>query len=355
MTVERTGLVVLPCLDGWEEQWDGLVDRSPLPSPFLRSWWLKGTGGAHRRFLLVVEGGRLLGGLALEEERRHGMARIQMMGGGRLCPDHLDLLAAPGHEDTTVGLFRGWFERPGGRLIDLQGVRAGSRLAEALPGHARCRPGAAAPWTPLAGGVDAYLATLPSSFRRTIRRATARLAANGARHRMRRGPSAVRSLPIFGALHQAQWAGRSEFMPGFGRFAVGFELGAQADEAVVHELATDEEVISIVLAFEVAGRVSLYQSARLLDPRWRDATTVLLAAVIDDACGRGFTEVDFLRGEEPYKGRFAPRRRAMCRLLAGHGGAARAASASTAALSSAGVAAVRYVRAGRSRMGRDTP
>src|SRR5262249_18446851 len=81
----------------------------------------------------------------------------------------------------------------------------------------------------------------------------------------------------------------------------------------------DNVVVATVTAFEVAGRVSLYQSARLTGRRWRDATTVLLAAIIDDACARGFNEVDFLRGDEPYKGRFAPNHREMLRLVAGKG------------------------------------
>lgn len=69
--------------------------------------------------------------------------------------------------------------------------------------------------------------------------------------------------------------------------------------------------------------MSLYQSARLTDRRWRDATTVLLAAIIDDACARGLSEVDFLRGDEPYKGRFTPNHREMFRLVAGQGAVGR--------------------------------
>jgi hypothetical protein len=56
-------------LNGWAAQWDQLVDSSPLPSPFLRSWWLTGAGGPGSHFLLVVNGAHLLGGLALE--KRH--------------------------------------------------------------------------------------------------------------------------------------------------------------------------------------------------------------------------------------------------------------------------------------------
>jgi hypothetical protein len=120
----------------------------------------------------------------------------------------------------------------------------------------------------------------------------------------------------------------------------------------VHELGNDDLVVATVTAFEVADRVSLYQSARLTDRRWRDATTVLLAAIIDDACTRGFTEVDFLRGDEPYKGRFAPDHRQMLRLVAGQGVVGRLGGATQAATLHATQTAVRCVRFGRAAVAR---
>ncbi len=117
---------------------------------------------------------------------------------------------------------------------------------------------------------------------------------------------------------------------------------------VVHELGTDNLVIATVMAFEMAGRVSLYQSARLTDPRWRDATTVLLAGIIDNACVRRFTEVDFLRGDEPYKSRFAPNRREMFRLVAGKGAVGRLGYVTRAATFHTTQTAARFVRFGRS-------
>ena len=125
-----TSLLDVPNLNGWAAQWDQLVDASPLPSPFLRSWWLTGAGGPGRQFLLVVDGAHLLGGLALE--KRHPLLSVRMMGDGSLCPDHLDLLVAPGHEAAVVSLLRGWLCRPGERLLDLKGIRAGS--SGACPG-----------------------------------------------------------------------------------------------------------------------------------------------------------------------------------------------------------------------------
>ena len=343
-------LLDVPDLSGWAAQWDQLVDSSPLPSPFLRSWWLTGVGGPGRHFLLVIDGAHLLGGLAVEQ--RHPMLSVRMMGSGPLCPDHLDLLAAPGHEAVVVSLLRDWLCRHGGRLLDLQGIRAGSRLIEALPGRVRRQPMAVAPFTPLPGNPTAYRATLHAQFRKNLRVSAKRLAAEGMTHQAIRGQAVFPRLEILRELHQSQWGSRSDFLPVFDRFAAGFAGGCAADEVAVHELGNDDLVVATVTAFEVADRVSLYQSARLTDRRWRDATTVLLAAIIDDACTRGFTEVDFLRGDEPYKGRFAPDHRQMLRLVAGQGVVGRLGSVTQAAKLHATQTAVQCVRFGRAAVAR---
>ena len=248
------------------------------------------------------------------------MLSVRMMGDGSLCPDHLDLLAVPGHEAAVVSLLRDWLCRPGERLLDLKGIRPGSRLIEALPGRVRRQPMAVAPFIPLPDSPEAYRATLPAQFRKNLRVSAKRLAAEGVAHQTIRGRAVLQHLDTLRELHQAQWGSRSGFLPVFDRFAAGFAGGCAADEVVVHELGNDDRVVATVTAFEVAGRVSLYQSARLTDRRWRDATTVLLAAIIDDACARGLSEVDFLRGDEPYKGRFTPNHREMFRLVSRPGG-----------------------------------
>ena len=344
--VAPPSLLDVPRLNGWAAQWDQLVDSSPLPSPFLRSWWLTGAGGPGRHFLVVVDGAHLLGGLALE--KRHPMVSVRMMGDGSLCPDHLDLLAAPGHEAEVVGLLRDWLCRRGERLLDLKGIRAGSRLIEALPGRVRREPTAVAPFSPLPSSPEEYRAALPSQFRKNLRVSAKRLAAEGLTHQTTRGAAALPRLDILRELHRAQWGSRSNFLPVFNRFAAGFAGGCSADEVAVHELKNDDLVVATVTTFEVAGRVSLYQSARLTDREWRDATTVLLAAIIDDACARGFSEVDFLRGDESYKGRFAPDHREILRLIAGKGVTGRLGGATRAATVQATRTAIRCARFGRS-------
>jgi len=312
-------LLVLSNLERWASQWDQLVDQSPLPSPFQRSWWLSGAGGTRICLLLVVDDDQLLGGLALEEGRRLGLPCFRMLSAGPLCPDHLDLLAAQGEEEVVIRSVRDWLRRPGARLFDLEGIRADSRLITALPTHVRCELLAVAPWVALPAEFEDYRAARPANFRRNLRKASTRLTAEGATCRIERGESAVRSLGALRQLHSAQWGDRSHFLPSFERFAAACRLAAEVDEVAFHELTVGETIIAIFVSFEVAGRVSLYQSARLTDTRWRDSATVLLAAVIADACTRGLTEVDFLRGDEEYKSNYAPEQRELFRLRAAHG------------------------------------
>ncbi len=135
-------LLAVSRLDGWETQWDRLVDRAPLPSPFMRSWWLTGVAGPQRRFLLAVEGGRLMGGLALDERGWPGLEVLHMMGSGRLCPDHMDLIAAPGEEEVTISLFRAWFHRPRWTLPgpgrSARPLSGGRGPTDAGPSHSIC-------------------------------------------------------------------------------------------------------------------------------------------------------------------------------------------------------------------------
>jgi CelD/BcsL family acetyltransferase involved in cellulose biosynthesis len=343
-------LLICPELGHWAAQWDHLIDLSRLPSPFLRSWWLTGTAGPRSRFVLVVHRDMLLGGLALEERRRLGLSFLTMMGGGPLCPDHLDLLADRTHEDDVKTSLAAWLWRPGTRLLDLEGIGADSLIINAMPASVHREPLAVAPWAALPADPDAYLAARPALFRRNLRRASARLEAEGVKHRVKRGSSVIRSLDTLRQLHAAQWGGRSRFLPIFDRSAAGCRLAAEVDEIAVHELAIGESVIAIVVVFEVAGRISLYQSARLIDFRWRDAMMVLLNTIIRDACIRGFAEVDFLRGDEAYKNNFAPEQRLLLRLRATNGISGRMVLSAETAARKAKHVATGYGGGGISRM-----
>ena len=307
--------------------WDGLVERSRLPSPFLRSWWLEHTAGPNPRFVLVLHHGGLLGGLALQEDRWLGVRRVRVMGAGPLCPDHLDAVALPSHEEEVLAALASWLGRPGSRLLDLEGMAAPARVAAALPGRVRQEVIDVAPWAPLPSDPGQWLTDRSRNFRSNVRKAVNRFEREAATYRVTRGASVEGALGTLRRLHAARWGGRSRFLAAYVRFAAAGRVGAARGEFVFHELVAADAVVAAMGCFEVAGRMSLYQSGWLPAHRWRNASTLLLTRAIEDACRRGLTEVDLLRGDEPYKRSFAPAARQLLRLQAAHGWAGRLALA----------------------------
>jgi CelD/BcsL family acetyltransferase involved in cellulose biosynthesis len=89
----------------------------------------------------------------------------------------------------------------------------------------------------------------------------------------------------------------------------------------------DDEVIATNVCFQVAGRMSYYQSGRDIDHRWRGVGMTLIARAIEHAVAAGCHEVDFLRGREGYKREFASQERQLLRIQAQWGMRGRAASA----------------------------
>jgi CelD/BcsL family acetyltransferase involved in cellulose biosynthesis len=207
-------VLVRPDLGQWAGDWDALVDRLPVPSPFLRSWWLEATAGPRPRFVLVAQEDVLLGGLALEEDRWLGVPLLRVMGAGALCPDHLDLVARTGREATVIGAMAAWLRYPGSRIIDLESVTTDSRIRAALPGRVHEQLVDVAPWTPLPADPAEFLATRSANFRANLRKASRRLDEEGITHRVRReGDEVETALESLRQLHGAQWGQRGVRIP----------------------------------------------------------------------------------------------------------------------------------------------
>ncbi|WP_193612673.1 GNAT family N-acetyltransferase [Nocardioides lijunqiniae] len=313
-------LLVVDELGPRAAEWDSLLSQQPLPSPFLRSAWLRRvTDPAAAETVLVLEEGRLLGGVPLVRDRLLGVPRYRFAGQGVLCPDHLDLLAAPGREADVQRALRGWFTAPGARVLDLVGLAEGSRLADALPETAEALD--LAPYQPLDEGD--YLSSRSSNFRRATRKADRRMTEDGYVHTRVPADGVAAAFEELRRLHETR-DGRGPLLEELPTLQAAFADLVARDEARVDVLASPDEVVAVSLAFTPDERLSLYQVARSLDRAHGSAGTVLIHRVIVDAVGAGARELDMLRGDEPYKGSFADHSRTVLRLRAGHGLAARA-------------------------------
>lgn len=302
------------------DAWDSIGTNQEISSVFQRSWWLEGVS-KDTTYLLVLDGDRLVGGLALAERRRFGVRRLTAPGPTVLCPDHLDLIAEPGAEAEVAAAIGAWFTGSGQRLLDLRGVDEDSLLARAL-GTAPA-PMDVAPYQPLPVAPDTYLAGRSSNFRRSVRRAGRSLAGLGIEHRRVDLPGLPAAFAAFRSLHTGR-EGRGALVAELPTLERALTAGVAVGEARVDVLASDDGVVAVSFAFVLGGRLSLYQIARSLDSAHDGAGNVLLVAVIEDAVAAGCHEVDLLRGGEGYKSSFADASRPIGRLRVAHGGLARA-------------------------------
>jgi CelD/BcsL family acetyltransferase involved in cellulose biosynthesis len=289
---------------GVETAWDSLLDRGPLPSPFLRSWWLEAVAGHQPLFVLVFHDDQLVGGVALERDRVLGVERLRAAG-FLLDPDHLDLVADPAHVEDVVGALGAWFARPGARIVDLVGLAERARVVDALPSPVRQTVFEEAPWSALPASLCEYLEQRPPKLRRLVEQSGRRLERAGVEYRVVDPKEALPALERLRHLHEAQWGDRSSFLPQFDRFARAAQQGIARRELIVHELWAQGEVVATHVNFETAGRLSEYQGARDGDRRWRGAGTWLMALTVGGACERGCHEYDLGRGAVPYKEQWA--------------------------------------------------
>ena len=311
---------VLDRLGGHAPAWDRLVDQMPLPSPFLRSWWLANVAVGEPRYVLVFDGETLLGGLALQRSMRAGVEWLEFLGAGPLEPDHLDLVAAPATVDAVTAGVRSWLARSGDRVIDLVGARRAGWIIDAVPGRGTVTPLEVAPYVMLPATAAEYLATRPGKMRSTITRTAKRLTKAGLVVRDGDLDGVEASLEALRNLHDGRWGEQSGFLASWDSFAAAARAGVAAGELVFHEMVDPMgAVVAIEVDFAVANRTSFYQAGRLTDHELRGSGSVLRYEIIGRAIAAGSTEFDLLRGGEHYKTDWAGAQRGLVRIRRGVG------------------------------------
>src|SRR3954453_5546634 len=170
VATNRVRTIVEAELGRWASDWNDLVAASPVPSPFLRSWWIDNAAKGRRVIVLVVAGDELLGGFAAERRRYLGVPVLTAVGAGALCPDHVDVVARSGSEDIVHDAIASWMRRRGNRIIDFEGVPEHSLMRLVVP-RARAVPHDLAPYIELRTPGEQSLASRPPIVRQTVTRA----------------------------------------------------------------------------------------------------------------------------------------------------------------------------------------
>lgn len=341
-------LEVSHSLGALRSDWDALVAAQPLPSPFLRSWWVEHTAVGDPHVLTCWVGDEFVGGAAFEVDRtsngRLSVEQVRSVGQRLLAPDHLDLIARPEHHLAVARAVVGWLRRPGSRLVDLDGLAGTGTLAAALSPHRVAV--SVAPYADLSTGAAEYLAGRPGRVRSTITRTTKRFDREGVQFVRVQPDQVATALDDLARLHDSRWADGSVFLRAWERFAPAATAGAAAGDVVLHELRDAEgDAVAVELDLVLGATIAFYQAGRRTEREWRGCGSVLRARILEAAAADGALEYDLLRGDESYKEEWATGRREVVRCAMGVG--MRGVAALRARVARDAVLAHRAARAGQ--------
>jgi len=303
------------------DDWVDLYRRCATASPFQAYGWLEGWWHAYARpgrlrLTLVRRDGRLVAAAPLMLLRRGGAGVLVPLGGA--LADHTEVLVADDVAEPAAGALAGALLREHGwQAIDLPesrpGAVTGTTFWDTWPGRrsriesSMCQELPALP-------LDDFIAWLPGKRRRNARHAAALLNRSGLVLHEVGADEAGRAVADLLRLHALQWRNRGinpeHLSPAFAAYlsrAVAAMLAAE--QAALIEYRNGDRLLASHLMFLGHDSLDAYLSG--VDPVLRkgmDLTMTLLADAMPRAHWLGLSTVSFLRGEEPYKDRWRPRR-----------------------------------------------
>ena len=296
----------------YAEQWDDLVRLKPRPSPFmlhglLDAWWEHHGAEREMRVEIASQDGRLLGGVALEVERRHGLRIAHFM--GRHHAALADVLLANDAPTEVAQELARRIGRAGGDYVDLFGLPGGSRLAGVLPQPATSFVRVEAPVVDITAGWETVYREKTSSKRRNLHKRRRRQLEELGDLSITIARSTNELVPALEAsflLHDLRWNGRpdgSEFTTPPGREFNRAAIKALGDAGIARILLLTLDRKPIAFQYYFLFERGMYVHRLAFDPalaRFSPGQVAILAA-IGAAAEEGVTHVEFLGGNERYK------------------------------------------------------
>lgn len=296
-------------LESLREEWTSLAEQSQnvfATWEFLATWWEH--FGAGRKLLTVGcrdPGGELFAILPLYLWRRRPLRVMRLLGNG--AGDIMGPVCRPERYEDAARALR--------RLLEVAPWDWDVFVGENLPGGHE--------WTALLGGrlirregnpvlraadgFEQFLAQRTPNFRQRVRGCERRLARRyRIRHRLSDSTTLNADLDDLFRLHEARFGTDSAFGGRREAFHRAFARCAlESGWLRLWILELDERSVAAEYGFRFGGVESFYQSGRDPDLQRESLGMVLLTNAIRRGSDDGVTEFAFLRGNEPYKYRFA--------------------------------------------------
>jgi CelD/BcsL family acetyltransferase involved in cellulose biosynthesis len=308
--------------------WRRLQRAGGVDSPFLAWEWVSafadvpeaapGTG-----ILAADDGHQILGLLPVQPLDEPGRLRTWGLAPRWLGADHLDVVAEPRLRPEVARALAGHLASwPAWEILDLDGLDpSGSLAAQAhrtlhpprfLPMR---RAGTPAPYVALRGP-DAGLHS--NAMKEAARKARGAERSGGGLSVARRPDQVAELLAELIELHNRRMGDRSAVFATAPRrrfHLLAARRMAEAGMARIYRLAADGVTAALQYDLVLGDRIFFYQSG-IAPGAGRSPGLTVLGRAIRAAADEGFAEFDLLRGDEPYKRRFATGTRSDVRLIA---------------------------------------
>jgi CelD/BcsL family acetyltransferase involved in cellulose biosynthesis len=309
------------------DEWNGLCARMEYSTPFATwEWadcWLQTIGrDATLQIVVARRAGCAVGILPLAKRLSGNWLPVfTMLGTERLYPDHIALIAASEASDTLLAsLLRAAMQAGGGLArIDLPLVAEGSGMDRACVNAgllSQMRTAGIAPYIPINGSYEEFLAGLSGNERYKIRNRTKKLLAMpGVRFggvAASEYQTVLRRLRELHGSRAAQKGIKSSFdLDDVQEFHTRLIDALPAGTVTFRCLWSGDEIFAVFYGFTLQGRVFYFQLG--YDPAWADRSPgiVLLSEVIREAHMQGCAEFNFLQGDEPFKWTWTRKKRTL--------------------------------------------
>lgn len=307
------------------EEWDSLVNRLELPSPF-HSWvwnymWWKHFGRRGRPHIVVLRRAGRLAGLAQLQQRRHGwFTSLVPIGWGNLLTEQLELLFPPEHRAELLDGLTSHLNESRSGWIGLSGLEEGE-LDEGLEGlNVVTRVDMPFEFRDLPSSWGEFVQGLNRSMRGNVKYYPRLMQRSGFPFEVRFAESpedVLHALPTLYRLHAARAAAHDgvahkDYLERTDHRAFLDEVGpalAANREAKVALLDVHGKTVAAQMWLESGPAIFLYYSGYIPDWSRFSVAMITTAEILKYAIARGKTRVEFLRGTGHFKTRWDTQRR----------------------------------------------
>lgn len=319
----------LGSLDSIKNDWNRLSMGTTMRRPsWLMSWW-EAYGQSYRLCALVArsQDNQVRGMMFLAETKNilTGSSLV-FMGSGKVCSDEQGILCERGYSMAVADAFANWLSnstecKPWDNL-NLDGIRStdrvmqrfGQTLCSKTQGIITYQPSPSCWKASLEGGMETYISRLSKRARKILKNASAELVSGRSQFHVAESlDEAQRLLPQISRIHQLRWKERG--IDGCfteNQFTTFLEKATAAlwddqsplgNRVHIATLQISRQTAAGAICFRDRNSLSVYLTG--MNPEFADSQPgwQLLYGCIGHAISLQCDSIDFLRGDEDYKGR----------------------------------------------------